>query len=405
MTLDLGRFVRAGDGVWWGQGAAEPFPLVDGLLDQLGAIGAVRAFSGLSLNPRLRAELPAELALTSYGAMGELRAASRSGRLEVLTAHYSTIPRLFAEHRLPTDVGLVQVSPPGRDGLHSLGLGADYAVAAVRHSRVLVAEVNRQMPVLPGTPGIPAERFVAMVESDRPLPVVAQRDPDPVDRSIAAHVAGLVDDGDTVQLGVGSLPGAITAALMGHADLGVHSGMITDGVLRLVAEGVITGRRKEIDTGTVVTGTAMGTAGFYESLPAAPVEFRGAEYTHDPAVLARLGSLVAINAALEVDLTGQVGAELANGRYLGGVGGQADFSGAAARTGGRSIIALRSTAGGVSTIVAALSGPVTTARADVDVVVTEHGSAWLRGVPLHERPRRLAAIAAPEHRDALLGAR
>jgi acyl-CoA hydrolase len=319
-----------------------------------------------------------------------------------VTGHYSTLPRLFAERRLPGDVGLVQVSPAGPDGLHSLGIGADYAAAAVRHSRVLVAEVNQQMPVTRGTPGIPRERFAAIVEADRPIPVAPDRDPDPVDQAIAAHIAALVDDGDTLQLGVGALPKAITDALAGHADLGIHSGMITDGVLRLVEKGVVTGSRKEIDAGIVVTGTALGSAELYTGIADAPVEFRGAEYTHAPGVLARLGRLVAINAALEVDLTGQVGAEVAGSRYLGGIGGQADFSGAAARTGGRSIIALRSTAGGASTIVATLQGPVTTTRADVDVVVTEHGMAWLRGVPLPERPARLAAIAAPEHRDQLL---
>lgn len=402
--IDLAPYVHAGDGVWWGQAGAEPLPLVGSLLDQLDTIGPVRAFSGLSLNRRLR-ELPDGLTLTSYGAMGELRAAGRAGRLEVVPGHYSTLPRLFAERRLPGDVGLVQVSPPGPDGLHSLGIGADYAVTAVRHSRVLVAEVNQQMPVTRGTPGIPPEHFVAVVETDRPIPVVPDRDPDPVDKAIAAHVASLIDDGDTLQLGVGSLPRAITDALAGHADLGIHSGMITDGVLRLVEKGVVTGSRKEIDPGIVVTGTAIGSAELYGGITEAPVEFRGAEYTHAPGVLARLGRLVAINAALEVDLTGQVGAEVVGGRYLGGIGGQADFSGAAARTGARSIIALRSTVNGASTIVPALQGPVTTTRADVDVVVTEYGVAWLRGVSLPERPARLAAIAAPEHRDRLMRGR
>ncbi|WP_121712115.1 acetyl-CoA hydrolase/transferase C-terminal domain-containing protein [Streptomyces sp. E5N91] len=402
MTIDLTAHVRSGDGIWWGQGAAEPFPLVDALLDQLEAIGPVRAFSGLTLNRRFRAHLPRELALTSYGAMGELRAVSGAGRLDVVTGHYSTLPRLFAERRLPGDIGLIQVSPPGPDGLHSLGIGADYAVAAARYSRILIAEVNRQMPVTCGTPRMSPERFAAVVRTDRPLPAVPHRDPDPVDQAIAAHVASLVDDGDTLQLGVGTLPMAITDALAGHADLGIHSGLIGDGVLRLVEKGVVTGNRKEIDAGVVVAGTAMGSAALYSGIAGAPVKFYGAEYTHAPDVLARLGRLVAVNAALEVDLTGQVGAEVAGDRYLGGVGGQADFSGAAARTGARSVIALRSTAGGASTIVAALGGPVTTARADVDVVVTEHGVAWLRGVPLAERPARLAAIAAPDHRDRLL---
>jgi acyl-CoA hydrolase len=244
-----------------------------------------------------------------------------------------------------------------------------------------------------------------VVETDRPLPQLPDRAPDAVDEAIAGHVAALVEDGDTIQLGVGTLPAAILAGLTGHRDLGVHSGMITDGVVRLVEKGVITGARKEIDPGLVVTGAALGTVELYAAVPDLPVEFRGASYTHDPGVLARLRTLVSINSALEVDLTGQVNAEVAGGHAVGALGGQADFSGAAARTGARSVIALRSTIRGRTTIVPVLREvPVTTARADVDVVVTEHGAAHLRGVPVPERPRRLAVIAAPEHRDALLRA-
>ncbi|WP_433781471.1 acetyl-CoA hydrolase/transferase family protein [Actinomycetospora sp. CA-101289] len=393
--------VQAGDGVWWSQAGAEATPLVDALLDQLGDIGAVRAFCGLTFNRRL-ADPPAELSLVSYGAMGELRGASAAGRLDVIPAHYSVLPRLFAERTLPGDVGLVQVSPPGPDGRCSLGIGADYAADAVRHSRTLIAEINHRMPATAGTDGIPRQRFAAVVETDRPLPPAPERAPDVVDEAIAAGVAALVEDGDTVQIGVGALPAAILDGLSSHRDLGFHAGLLTDGVLRLVDKGVLTNARKEIDTGVSVTGTAIGSADLYARLGEMPVAFRPASYTHHPGVLARLGRLVSINSALEVDLTGQVGAEIAGGRYLGGVGGQADFSGAAARTGARSIIALRSTSGGASTLVPALRGPVTTARADADVVVTEHGVAHLRGCPLAERGRRLAAIAAPEHREALL---
>jgi acyl-CoA hydrolase len=215
-------------------------------------------------------------------------------------------------------------------------------------------------------------------------------------------VAELVDDGDTVQMGVGTLPTAIMDGLAGHTDLGFHSGMLTDGVLRLVEKGVLTGRRKEIDAGLVVTGTAIGSADLYARLGEMPVVFRPASYTHSARVLAQLGRLVSINSGMEVDLTGQVGAEVAGGSYLGGIGGQADFSGAAARTGARSIIALRATSGGGPTIVPVLrGGVVTTARADVDVVVTEHGVAWLRGCPLSERAARLTAVAAPEHQEVL----
>ncbi|MFC4948634.1 acetyl-CoA hydrolase/transferase family protein [Pseudonocardia sp. GCM10023141] len=395
--IDLRPYVRTGDGVWWSQAGAEAVPLVDALLDQVAAIGPVRAFSGLSFNRRLRA-VPPEITLMSYGAMGELR---KARGLEVVPAHYSVLPRLFAERALPGDVGLVQVSPPARDGVCSFGIGVDYAADAARHSRVLIGEINHRMPATTGTPGIPLDRFAATIETDRPLPEAPDRQPDAVDEAIAASVAELVEDGDTVQVGVGALPSAIMDGLAAHRDLGFHSGMLTDGVLRLVEKGVLTGRHKEIDNGLLVTGTAIGSAELYARLGELPVVFKPASYTHDPGVLAQLRRLVAINSAIEVDLGGQVGSEVAGGRYLGGIGGQADFSGAAACTGARSIIALRSTAGGASTIVPVLGGPVSTARADVDAVVTEHGVAWLRGCPHTEIGRRLVTVAAPEHRAEL----
>lgn len=400
--LDLRTLVRAGAGVWWGQAAAEPIPLVDALLDQLDGIGPVRAFSGLTFNARLRCP-PDPLSLVSYGAMGELRGAARADRLAVVPGNYSTLPRLFAERRLPRDVGLVQVSPRGAEGTHSLGFGADYTADALQHTGTLVAEVNHRMPALERAPRLPPERFAAMVETDRPLPGDPRREPDAVDRAIAEHVAEWVQDGDTLQVGVGTLPSAILAALTSHADLGLHSGMLTDAVLDLADAGVLTGRRKEIDTGLMVAGTAIGSPELYGRLADYPVAFRPTSYTHAPAALCRLEGLVAINAALQVDLTGAVGAESVGGRYVGGIGGQADFSGAASRTGRLSIIALRATAAERSTIVTALDGPVSTARADIDVVVTEYGSAVLRGVSLADRPALLASIAAPHHRAALAG--
>ncbi|WP_284981552.1 acetyl-CoA hydrolase/transferase C-terminal domain-containing protein [Arthrobacter sp. efr-133-TYG-118] len=398
--IDLRRFIKPGDGVWWSQAGAEAAPLVDALLDQVADIGPVRAFSGLTFNRRLR-EVPDQLTLTSYGAMGELR---RARGLQVVPVHYSQLPRLFAERALPGDVGFLQVAPPGPDGVCSFGIGVDYAADAAPQSRLLIGEINHRMPATTGTPGIPLDRFAAVVETDRPIPEAPGRAPDAVDEAIAARVAELVEDGDTVQMGVGALPSAIMDGLAGHRDLGFHSGMLTDGVLRLVEKGVLSGLHKEIDAGLLVTGTAIGSAELYSRLGELPVVFRPASYTHNPGVLAQLRRLVAINSALEVDLSGQVGSEVAGGRYLGGIGGQADFSGAAARTGARSIIALRSSSRGASTIVPALSGPVSTARADVDVVVTEHGAAWLRGVPLSGRGERLAAIAAPEHRETLFRA-
>jgi acyl-CoA hydrolase len=399
---DLAGHIRPGAGVWCGQGSAEPVPLVHALLDQVDELGPLRLFCGLTLDERLTGWPPEGVSVVSYGALGGLRELSRAGRLEVVPCHYATLPRLFAEGRLPADVGLVQVSPPDAAGVCSLGTGVDYTADALAHTPVLIAEINQRMPASTGGPRIPLGRFSAAIESDRALLELPDRDRDEADTAIAARVAELIPDGATVQIGVGPLPAAVLDALGGHRDLGMHTGIISDGVLGLAEKGVLTGRRKEVDPGVIVTGMALGSAELYARLPELPAEFRPASYTHHPGTLARLGSLVSVNSAVEVDLSGQVGAEIRRGAYVGAVGGQADFTGAAARTGHRSIIALRSGSRGESTITPALSGGVvTTARADVDTVVTEHGAAHLRGCGLAERARRLTAIAAPEFREHL----
>jgi len=404
--IDLGEFVSAGDGVWWGQGGAEPEPLVNALLDQVDGLGPIRAFCGLTWNDRLSGDLPDSvpdsLTVLSYGGLGELRRLSRHGLLDVVPCHYSAIPRMFERGLLPRDVGLLQVSPPDADGLVSLGIGVEYVADALMHTRTLIAEINHRMPRTRGSAGLPLSAFAAVVETDRPLREAPAREADAVDRAIAEYVAGLIEDGDTLQMGVGWLPNAVLESLSGHSDLGFHTGMITDGVTALVEKGVITGARKEIDQGIVVTGAALGSTSLYDNLSEYPVEFRAASYTHAPAVLSQLRSLVSINSAIEVDLLGQVGAELRRGVHIGAVGGQVDFSRAASLTGARSIIALRSEAGGESAINPTLrGGVVTTARVDVDAVVTEHGVALLTGCTVEERARRLIAVAAPHHREGL----
>jgi acyl-CoA hydrolase len=401
-VIDLGKYITAGAGVWWGQAAAEPRPLVDALITQNPRIGPIRTFTGLSWNDQLAVTMPSRVSMVSYGGLGELRELSRSGRLEVVPCHYSALPRMFAERRLPCDVGLVQVSAPDENGRCSLGIGVDYVADALRHTPVLIAEINQRMPVTVGTPRIPLDRFAATITTDRPLPEDPSRAPGLTEQRIAAHVAELVDDGDTVQLGVGSLGAAVLNALAGHEDLGFHTGMVTDGLLRLVDKGVATGSRKEIDPGLIVAGTALGSAELYQRVPELPAKFLPTSYTHSPQVLSQLRSLVAVNFAVEVDLSGQVGAEISRGVYVGAVGGQVDFARAAALTGKRSIIALRATSGGRSTIKVALDGgAVTTSRSDVDAVVTEYGVAHLRGCSIRERAERMIAIAAPEFRDQL----
>ncbi len=403
--LDFAEQLRPGMGVWWSQAAAEPRPLVDLLLAQAPALGSLRLFTGLSWNDQLAQSMSPTDTMVSYGGLGALRELGATDRLEVVPCHYSALPRMFAEHRLPCDAGLLQVSPPDRDGMCSLGIGVDYMADAIGHTPLLFAEINRQMPDIPGSPRIPLSRFAATLETDRPLQQEARRPAGDVDRLIATHIAGLVDDGDTLQVGIGSMGAAVFDALGGHHDLGVHTGMITDGVLELIDKGVITGARKQLDLGLSVAGTALGSDDLYARIATLPVLFRPTSYTHAPQVLSQLSTLVAVNFAIEVDLTGQVGAEMSRGTYLGAVGGQVDFARAAALTGKRSIVALRSTVRGRSSIKFTLDeGIVTTARADVDCVVTEHGVAHLRGQPLSERRRRLIAVAAPEFRDELANA-
>lgn len=400
--IDFSALIAPNSGVWWGQAAAEPRPLVDALISQSGDLGPLQLFTGLSWNDQLAVTIPDSMSMVSYGGLGELRELSKSGRLDIVPCHYSALPRMFSEHRLPSDVGLIQVSAPDADGMCSLGVGVDYVADALAHTPVLIAELNAQMPATIGTPRIPVGRFAATVSTDRPLPEDIARAPGRAEQIIAGHIAGLIEDGDTVQLGVGSLGGAIVDALTTHQDLGLHTGMITDPLLGLIDKGVVNGRRKEIDTGTSVVGTALGSHELYRRAGELPLRFLPVSYTHAPRVLSRLRSLVSVNFAVELDLTGQVGAEVSHGVYVGAVGGQVDFARAAALTGKRSIFALRAQSRGQSTIKSALSGGVvTTARSDVDAVVTEYGVAHLRGCSLNERARRLIEIAAPEFRDQL----
>jgi acyl-CoA hydrolase len=398
--IDLAEFIRPGAGVWWGQAGAEPTPLVHALLDQVGGIGDVRAFVGLTWDARLTGEPPEELHLSSYGALGSLRRLTKHGRVDVIGSTYSALPRLFADGGLPADVGMVQVSSADADGMHSLGIGVDYMADAIESTPVLIAEINDRMPATLGGPRIPADRFAAVVRTNRPLMEAPRGLPDDVDDAIAAEVAGLIEDGDTIQLGIGALPEAVMAKLRGRSGLGVHSGMISDGVLDLVERGVVTGAHKAIDRGLVVTGAALGGSDLYAGCADMPFRFRPTSYTHSPAILAALGNLVSVNSAVEVDLLGQVNAEVRRGHYVGAVGGGPDFARAASSTGARSIIALRSTSHGHSTIVRTVER-VTTSRSDVDAVVTEHGVAWLRGCSEDERARRLIAVAAPQFRDDL----
>jgi acyl-CoA hydrolase len=391
--LALERWIAPGDGVVFGQACAEPTVLVDALLAQAPEIGPLRAFAGLTWGDRIPERAPDSLRIVSYGALGTL---GRLPGLGVVPCHFSALPALFAARALPGDVALIQVAPPDCRGRCSLGVGVDYIADAVEHARVVIAEVNDHCPTTAGA-WIAWDRIDAAAMTARPLLEAPVAQPGDRERRIAEHVAALVRDGDTIQIGVGALPEAITRALADRAELGVHSGMITDGVLDLIEAGVVTNRRKPRDERLTVTGAALGSERLFEAVgEREDIYFAPVSYTHTPATLADVGRLCAINSAVEIDLHGQVGAEAAGERLLGAVGGQVDFLRAAAGGGGTAIVALPA-----QRIVTRLSGPVSTSRSDVDWVVTEHGARSLRGLTDAERREALLELAGPERADEL----
>jgi acyl-CoA hydrolase len=403
--LDLSRFLRPGDRIVWGQACGEPTTLVEALIAQAEGIGPLAAFAATSFSGLLDAAAAQKVAIASMGAIGSLRVLAEAHRLAVVPCHVGQVAPMIEQGLIGCDVAFVQVSPPDAAGNHSFGLIGDFVAAAAKKARVVIAEVNERVPFTLGDAVLPAARIDCAVRVDRDPVEVSPAKIGDTDLAIAKVVAGYVEDGAVIQVGIGAVPDAMLRLLRDRRDLGVHSGMIGDGLVDLVEAGVITNARKPIDPGVSITGALIGTKrlfGFADHNP--KIGLRNSAYTHDAAVLSRLPKLVTINSAVEVDLTGQVNAEQSGMQYLGGTGGQVDFVRAGARSaGGCSIIALPATARGgkVSRITAQLSGPVTTARSEVDVIVTEFGAAELRGRTLAERTRRLVAIAHPDFRETL----
>jgi acyl-CoA hydrolase len=284
-------------------------------------------------------------------------------------------------------------------GRYALGLAEEYLSAALDVARVVIAEVSPNVPRIHGARTLAADDIDVLVRTDRsPVELVAP-EPGPTDRALARQVATVVPDGAVLQVGIGSFPGAVLAELGEHNDLGIHSGLFADGMVDLVERGVVTNRTKLRDRGMSVAGVVMGSSRLFGWLHDNPaVALRDTAYTHGIEVLGAIPRFTAVNTAIEVDLTGQVNGEVAGGRYVGAIGGALDFLRGAARSdGGVPIIALPSAVRGRSTIVESLSGPVTVGRADVGIVVTEHGAADLRGLGPAERRERLLAIASPDH--------
>ena len=408
-ALDLAEHIRPGDVITWGQATAEPLALIEQLVAQRASIGKFGVFSGFPLTETLRPEHADFISFTSYGALGLNAKLQAAGVLGLIPCNYSALPLLIDSGRLAIDVVFVQISPPGPDGTHSLGVCNDYLPAAMARARLVIAEINEHAPWSRTDIPLDPELIDFAITSSRRPPSLQVPPPGDVERNIAGHIAGVIEDGATLQYGVGAIPAAVLRALSGHKDLGLHSGLISEEIIDLVESGVITNARKAVNCGVSVGAFAIGGARMKDFLHDNPaIELHRISSTHGPATLARIDNLAALNSALEVDLYGQVNAEQVGERYIGAIGGQVDFMhAAAAAADGISIIALPASFGSSnqSRIVERLSGPlVTTCRTDVDLVVTEYGIADLRGKTLSQRAQSLTAIARPEHRERLAAA-
>ena len=392
-----------------GSGTAEPGRLVDAMVTHGNHLEANEIVHLMTLGsaPYVQPGLEQRFRHTAFFIGANVRQAVQEGRADFMPVFLSEIPLLIASGRVGIDVALIQVSPPDRHGFVSLGVSVDIVRAAVDTASVILAEVNPNMPRTLGDSFLDVDRISALIPVDEPLP---ERHPEPLDdvvRAIGRNVASLIPDGATLQMGIGKIPDAVLAALTDRRDLGVHTEMLSDGVMDLAEAGVITGRRKNFLPGKLVTSFVMGTRRLYEWIHDNPlIEMRPSLFTNDPFQISRNDNMVAINAALAVDLTGQVAADTVRGKFFSGIGGQVDFIRGAARSkGGKPIIALPATAkgGSVSRIQSVFEEGtgVVTSRGDIHYVVTEYGIADLWGKNIAQRVDALVGIAHPDFRAEL----
>lgn len=397
-----------GERVLIGSGAAVPLGLLDAFCARASELRGLEVCQLLTLGPApyVEASLAGNVRHNAFFVGPNTREAVAAGRADFTPVFLSEIAGLLRADR-PVDVALVQVSPPDKHGFCSLGVSVDIVKPAIERATLVLAELNPRMPRTHGDAFVHVSRLSRCIEVDHPLPELVDEPLDDIARAIGRHVAQLVSDGDTLQLGIGSIPNAVLAELRHHRDLGIHTEMFSDGVVDLVEAGVVTNARKTLHRGKIVSSFVMGTRRLYDFVDDNPlIEMHPSHYVNDPFVIARNDHMVAVNSALAVDLTGQVCADALGPHEYSGIGGQVDFlRGAARAAGGRPIVALPSTAKGgrISRIVAELplGSSVTTSRGDVHWVVTEHGAVNLHGKSLRERALALIGIAAPWSRDAL----
>ena len=379
--MELARHIRPGDGVIFGQACAEPQTLTEALVEQRAAFPGAVLFMGVNWSGTVKPEHADHLRLSAYCGSGHNRALADAGVLDIHPHPYSQLAGLIRARRIRADVVMLQVSPPNAQGEYSLGLAAEYLIPALECCRAVIGEVNEQVPWTYSEKLLRKQDFALLEESSRPPVALPYGPPGDLEKAIARHAAPFVPEGATLEMGLGALPDAVLGMLGERKRLAIHSGSLGDGAVELMERGILA----QADCGVL-----MGTRRLFEHARENPaLRLRSTDFTHNPRVLAGIERFVAINSAVEVDLTGQVNAEVAKGSYLGAVGGALDFIRAANQSpGGVSLMLLPA-----ARIVEKLQGPVSTPRSEAGIVVTERGAADLRGCTLRERVARMRAIA------------
>ena len=410
LSTDWQKLIKSGDRIFIGSNAAVPNVLIQDLIDNAGQLHDIEVVHILTMgkNAWVNKKYRDLFRVNSLFLGPGTRRAVAGGYADYTPCFLSEIPGLFKDQILPLDAALVSVSPPDKHGYCSLGVSVDVVSSACRYARQIIAQINPKMPATNGHSFIHMSQIDAWMEAEEPLFQLEDPEIDRVTEQIGQYVSMLIEDGATLQLGIGKIPNAVLHYLSNHKDLGVHSEMFSDGIIDLINSGVINNRRKTFHRGKTITTFCLGTQRLYDFVHQNPhVEFYPSEHVNNPANIAKNDRMVSINSAIEVDLTGQVVADSLGFRFYSGIGGQVDFiRGAAMSKGGRPIIALPSTAknGTISKIVPYVTqgSGVVTSRGDVHYVVTEYGIATLRGKSIRERALELIQVAHPKFRDELL---
>ena len=400
--------VRSGNRVYIQGAAMTPNVLIDALCERYQEIENVEIFQIHTEGKTLYSKAPynESFRINTCFVSGNVRQAVNSGNGDYIPIFLSEIHLLIRKNILPIDVAFIQVSPPDKHGYCSLGVSVDITLPAVQTAKKVIAQINPQVPRTHGDGIIHISRIYTAIELDEPIFAPQIAEPSEIEQRIGRHVAGLIEDGATLQMGIGGIPNVVLANLMNHKRLGIHTEMLSDGVLPLIEKGVITGEEKEIKTGKLVTCFALGSQKLYNFVDDNPtVHFKEAGYTNDSAIIRQNPKVTAINSAIEIDLTGQVCADTIGKYQYSGVGGQMDFiRGASLSEGGKAIFAMPSiTNKGFSKIVPYLKegAGVTTTRAHVHYIATEYGIINLYGQNLKQRAKALISIAHPDHREQL----